>query len=80
MVKNINSAFGRGLQDTRDMGRRLSYPNPRTEDDGRGSPSRKQSLKQSRKIMRRKRMKHPGGPAGGSPCIRSTGGRHEPDG
>lgn len=38
MVKNINSAFGRGLQDTRDMGRRplLSEP-PRTEDDGRGS-------------------------------------------
>ena len=28
MVKNINSAFGRGLQDTRDMGRGLSYPNP----------------------------------------------------
>ena len=28
MVKNINSAFGRGLQDTRDMGRRplLSEP------------------------------------------------------
>ena len=38
MVKNINSAFGRGLQDTRDMGASASpIRTPRTEDDGRGS-------------------------------------------
>mgnify|MGYP000043128033 CR=1 FL=1 len=37
MVKNINSAFGRGLQDTRDMGRRplLSEPpEPKMTVDG----------------------------------------------
>ena len=73
MVKNINSAFGRGLQDTRDMGRRPLLSEPPEPKMTVEAPEQK-AVKQSRKIMRRKRMKHPGGPAGGSPCIRSTGG------
>ena len=74
MVKNINSAFGRGLQDTRDMGRRPLLSEPPEPKMTVEAPEQKAVSEAIPEDHETKRMKHPGGPAGGSPCIRSTGG------
>ena len=80
MVKNINSAFGRGLQDTRDMGRRPLLSEPPEPKMTVEAPEQKAVSEAIPEDHETKTNEASGRAAGGARVFVRPEARHEPDG